>query len=64
MTRASFAPINGPEYMAAIALALSAFTDLAANVQGDITTQLSPLEQSIAGRWRAIQSISPRFGLK
>jgi hypothetical protein len=64
MTRASFAPINSPEYQSAIALALLAFTDLAVNVQTQVTTHLSPLEQRIAGRWLAIQSVSPQLGLE
>lgn len=64
MTRASFAPINSPEYQSAVALALLAFTDLAVNVQTTVTAHLSPLEQRIAGRWLAIQQVSPQLGLE
>jgi hypothetical protein len=64
MTRASFAPINSPEYQSAVALALLAFTDLAVNVQATVTAHLSPMEQRIAGRWLAIQQVSPQLGLE
>jgi hypothetical protein len=64
MRRASFAPINSPAYQAALTQALAAFTALAENVQAEVTAQLSPLEQRIAGRWLALQSVSPQLGLQ
>lgn len=63
MRMASFAPVNSPEYVAAIARAQSAYTDLALQVQAQITAHLSPLEQKIAGRWLALQGVQPRLTL-
>jgi hypothetical protein len=61
MTEASFAEINSADYLSARARALDAYTDLAMAVQGQITAQLSPLEQRVAGRWLALQGVQPRL---
>lgn len=63
MTQAGFVPIGSAEQDAALTRARSAFEKLAWEVQGAVTTQLSPLEQRLAGRWLSIQSVSPRLVL-
>ncbi|MGV8950792.1 MAG: hypothetical protein ACOH2M_06775 [Cypionkella sp.] len=63
MARASFAGINSPAYLAAVAEAEAAYTALALRVQAMITERLSPLEQKIAGRWLAVQGVQPRLNL-
>lgn len=63
MQTASFAPINSPPYLDAVSAAQAAYTDLAMTVQARITARLSPLEQKIAGRWLAVQSVQPRLTL-
>lgn len=63
MAAAGFAPLGSPEHRAALAAAKAAFADLATSVQTTVTDQLSPLEQRLAGRWLALQSVSPRLNL-
>lgn len=60
---ASFAPINSPAYVAAVAQAQQVYTEMALQVQAQITLNLSPLEQKIAGRWLALQAVQPRLTL-
>lgn len=61
MTNAAFAPIGSPEHKDALITAQVAYAALALAVQGAITANLSPLEQRLAGRWLAVQSVSPRL---
>ncbi len=61
MTQASFAEINSADYLTARGRALDAYTDLAMAVQSQITAQLSPVEQRLAGRWLAVQGVQPRL---
>jgi hypothetical protein len=63
MRMASFAPVNSPDYLAAVARAQLAYAALALMVQDRVTTRLSPLEQKIAGRWLALQGVQPRLVL-
>lgn len=63
MTDAGFAPIGSPAHKAALDQAKAAFSDLALLVQDRVTAQLSPIEQRLAGRWLALQSVSPRLNV-
>ncbi len=63
MRVASFAPINSPTYLSAVAQAQARYTDLALAVQARVTARLTPLEQKIAGRWLAVQGVQPRLTL-
>ncbi len=61
MTKAGFADIGSVDHTAALARALTAFDALVWDVQSVITAHLTPLEQRLAGRWLAPQSVSPRL---
>lgn len=63
MRQASFAPINSPAYLDAVARAQAEYTALALAVQARVVAHLSPLEQRIAGRWLAVQGVQPRLDL-
>jgi hypothetical protein len=61
LQQAGFAQINSVEYHAAIAKGVASYADLADVVQGTIIAELSPFEHKIAGRWLALQSVSPQL---
>lgn len=61
--QAGFAPVNSREYHAAIAEGVAAYARLAEVVQTQITSELSPFEHKLAGRWLALHSVSPQLSL-
>jgi hypothetical protein len=61
MTNAGFAKVNSAEQRQALEDARMAFSALATAVQAAVITQLSPMQQRLAGRWLAVQSLSPRL---
>ena len=63
ITKAGFEPIGSPEHKAAMITGQVAYVGLALAVQEAITANLSPFEQRLAGRWLAVQSVSPRLTL-
>jgi hypothetical protein len=56
---AQFAPINGPEYWAALSRGLDKFDLPALSVQQAVNDNLSPLERRLTGRWGSVQSLGP-----
>lgn len=63
LKRAEFAPVGSADYRNAIAEGVTAYAGLVGEVQRQITANLTPLEQKLAGRWLSLQSVSPQLTL-
>lgn len=56
---AQFAPVNSPEFVHEIWLALASYDNLVMYVQTRLNSMLTPWERAVAGRWLGWRSLGP-----